>query len=212
VNARPVALAALLAVAALPTASHAAPRPKPKVCNLVVDPAGDSAPVASDAVDIVGGDIASDSRKLTAVIRLKKWADTEPTAPLGRVYQINLTGQGGETYAFMSYFTTPAGASFKYGYHDATTNVDTGTGTATGKVDPAKNEIRMTVPVGSLSQMGTGSFKSGARITGIEITVGRWLGAYASADVYGGFTSPADSAAAEKSYTGGSLSCVKVGS
>jgi hypothetical protein len=76
VTARPVLALGLLAAAAglAAPAASAAPRAKPPVCLLITDPAGDATVAGGqgpDAIDIVSADIATGSRSLMAVIRLR---------------------------------------------------------------------------------------------------------------------------------------------
>jgi hypothetical protein len=208
VNARLVAFASVVSLLAGPVVSQAAAKPKP-VCHLIPDAPDDTSPVPADSLELLSADIASDARRLTAVFRVKQLADTEPTAPLGRIYQVNLIGQGGTTYAFLSYFVTPAGGAFKYGYRSVG-SVDEAKGAATGKIDSARNEIRVTVPVAALSALpGVGSFKAGARITSIQVRLSRWHGAYVDDQTHGGVDSEADTALASRNYLGGTPSCVK---
>jgi hypothetical protein len=66
---RPIlAVAACAALAAATGVATAAPKP---VCNVVTDPKGDAAIVTQqDGLDVVSGDIASNAKTITAVIRL----------------------------------------------------------------------------------------------------------------------------------------------
>src|SRR5436309_3219817 len=99
---RSIACVALLAVALTAPSAMAAtkkkPAPKPKpVCHLIVDKASDSGPdtnaaggsaaassVYDSSLDIVGGDVASDGKTITAVIRVAKLTTSDSMAPLGR--------------------------------------------------------------------------------------------------------------------------------
>ncbi|MCA1824636.1 MAG: hypothetical protein ABR520_06945 [Mycobacteriales bacterium] len=193
----------LAAVMSMGTLSHAAA----PVCNLVVDDKGDGDAPAADALDIVSADIASDAKNITGVIRLAKYSANEGTAPLGVNYQIVFTGQGGDAYVFLALISVPNGNFFQYG-HNAGTN-DTGDGAATGVIDAAKSEIRITAPIAALSEHG--NFKPGAKITGINVVVARWIGAYVNDGAYAGLYGPGDAAEGAKAYVGGTKSCVVVG-
>jgi len=84
------------------TKKKPAPKPKP-VCHLVSDKPNDSGPdtnaaggsaaassVYDSSLDIVGGDVASDGKTITAVIRVAKLTTSDSMAPLGRQWQFTL--------------------------------------------------------------------------------------------------------------------------
>ncbi len=75
-----VLLTGLALTLAAPTASHAAKKAPPKVCNLVTDKTGDG---HNDYVDIVSADIATGKTELVAVLRVKTTTDpTDLLSPL----------------------------------------------------------------------------------------------------------------------------------
>lgn len=199
-------LLVVLAIA-LPTAPAYAKAAKP-VCNLVVDDSGDSAPAPDGSLDIKSADIASDSKKISAVIRLDGVpSGVDPAAPNGRVYTVQFTGQGGENHVFLTYVVTPAAAEAVYGHYDPSTNINSGDGAATFKV--VGNTVVLTTSIGNFSAYG--KFKPKAKITGIEVLVGRMMGAYVNSGLYGYNTQVADQASGSKSYVAGTRSCLKVG-
>lgn len=205
-----VLAAVVLATGAGVPAASAAPKKKlpPPVCNLLVDDKGDTIPVADNALDVLSADIASDSKKITTVIRLGGSPDgVNPTSPTGRTYHIEFFGQGGANPVFMSYIVAPNASAATYGHFDPATGINTGDGQATVKV--SGNNIFMTAPVGSFSSYG--KFKPGSKITGLSVTIGRMVGAYVDEGTYL-YNSPiADDAEGGKVYTAGARSCVKVG-
>lgn len=63
----------------------------PRLCRLMVDPAGDGTAFAGtpsrDSLDIVSGDIATGSRNLVAALRLKSFA-ADPSLAAGATYTV----------------------------------------------------------------------------------------------------------------------------
>lgn len=208
---RTAALAAVVVTAAVGVpAATAAPKKKtpPPVCNLLVDDKGDELPVPDASLDVLSADIASDTKKITGVIRLAgSPTGVDPLAPSGRTYHLEFTGQGGANPVFLSYLLAPNASSATYGYYDPATRINTGIAEAAVKI--VGNNIYMTAPVGAFSPYG--KFKSGAKISGLSVQTGRMVGAYVDAGTYA-YNSPiADSAEGAKVYTAGARSCVKVG-
>lgn len=205
---RTAALAALFIAASVGVGSaQAAKLPKP-VCNLLVDDKGDELPAPNGSLDVLSADIASDSKKITGVIRLAAAPQgVDPLAPTGKTYHLEFVGQGGADPVFLSYLVTPTAANATYGYYDPTTRINTGLGQATVKI--VGNAIYMTAPVGAFSPYG--KFKPGAKITGLSVQNGRMVGAYVDSGTYAYNSPVADSAEGGKVYTAGSRSCVKVG-
>ncbi|HEU0130017.1 MAG TPA: hypothetical protein VFQ85_03380 [Mycobacteriales bacterium] len=101
-----VLTASVLGLAASLTATaDAATAKKKPVCNLITDGTGDGgnrvtrAP-SSDALDIVGGDIATGKGTVVGVLRLKGYnLDSDPAAYLGFNWNLRFTIKG-TTYAF----------------------------------------------------------------------------------------------------------------
>jgi hypothetical protein len=222
--------AVLLVLALLPTgaatsalaATRAKPAPKP-VCNLVTDATGDSGidPVPGDANDdIVSADIASDGKKLTAVLRMAAMAQPDP-AVLGRALSMEFTAKGSENLLFLAARTYPTGTKYLFGYtaDDPNTGVTTRytIGEAVGSVDPAKKEVRITAPNAAFAPSGTKLVK-GTKLSALTASSDRIFGqgVVPSQEVggqrapLGGLTLRFDDATG-KSYVVGTLSCVKPG-
>ena len=192
------------------SAASAAPKKKlpPPVCNLLVDDKGDELPAPNGSLDVVSADIASDTKKITGVIRLAGAPTAvDPTAPTGKTYHLEFIGQGGTDPVFLSYLVTPTASNATYGYYDPTTRINTGIGQAQLKI--VGNTIYMTAPIGAFSPYG--KFKVGSKITGLSVQNGRMVGAYVDSGTYAYNSPVADSAEGGKVYTAGARSCVKVG-
>jgi len=173
-NAR-LAVVPLAAVLALSTAAVAAPT---KIaCNAIEDATGDTFAVRSqdqqgvygpqeDAFDIVTGDLASDGKTVTAVVRVKKFSRTVASSPAGVVMGVDfLVGSGTDIVSLKAVLIQGQPdrfeASFKAG--DAVANTpSTFVGTVTGVVDEAKNEVRIHAPVAMLSAFG--AIKKGTKL------------------------------------------------
>lgn len=215
-------LAALLAVSGL-TALPATAKPAPKpVCNLVVDDPDDATPsaaVPSDpSVDIVGGDFASNGRKLTGIIRLKGLVNPNPQAPFGQAYYVlfNVKGSADTLTLFAGLF--PTGNQFGYGYQgiDPQSGVNTSytLGNAVGAIKG--NEIRITADIAKFPQKAF--LKNGGQVVTLAADARRVYGqrVVPSQQVgparapLGGLTLTLDEADGRK-YTLGARSCVKIG-
>jgi hypothetical protein len=222
---RAVLLATSLAlVGCAGVASAAAPKAKP-VCNLVQDPAGDagvSPAPGADGDDIVSADIATDATTLTGVIRTAALADLDPQAPMGRSYFVEFSVKGSADVLFVSARTYPTGTKFVYGYSgvDPNTGVNTSytLGDATGVIDAAKKEVRISAPVKGLVDGAKAKLAPGAKLTALGAKVYRQggQGLVPSQQVgparvpLGGFNLLFDDAAGG-SYVMGTPSCVVVG-
>lgn len=217
--ARPVLALTLVASLSAAGAASAVTKPKPKpvkpVCNLIVDPSGDASlqpPLPSDdSLDIIGGDVASDAKNLTAVIRLKA-AAASPQAELGRHIEMTFDLAGAVAQVWIGYDSSAyGGQTFQYGLVGQGTGGSTSpTGNATGVVDTAKNEIRMTVPLASMNALGKA--KPGAKVSNIAITTAQIVGiAPNPSGAYANLPETVDDASATKNYVAGTPSCVKPG-
>jgi len=202
---RPAVTVAALACLAGGVTAHAAVA-KP-VCNLVTDPAGDAsvqAPLPSDdSLDILSGDVASNAKNVTTVMRLKNLSATSPVAQTGRNYYALFSIPGSANPVYFSLEEDATGQSFNWGdLEPGAGGVGTYTrkGDATGVVDTAKNEIRVTVPVSDLSALGKA--KPGTKITDLN---------FSTTAVLGVLVSDVDTADGSKSYVAGTASCVKPG-
>ncbi|HUR13003.1 MAG TPA: hypothetical protein VM097_00780 [Mycobacteriales bacterium] len=221
--------AIVLVVSLLPlgavTAAHAAKRPAPKpVCNLLTDPQGDAGidPVPGDANDdIVSADVASDGKKITAVLRMAAMAQPDP-AVLGRSLGLEFSARGSENTLFLAARTYPTGTKYLFGYTalDESTGVNTRytIGEATGSVDPAKKEVRITAANAAFAPSGT-KLPKGIKLSALTASADRIFGqgVVPSQEVggervpLGGLTLQFDEATG-KSYVVGTPSCVKPGS
>ncbi len=177
-------------------ASQAATAP---VCKLMTDAEGDVTAVQSKNLDIVSGDIASDSKNLTGVIRVAGLSSSDSTAPSGFGHQVRFNVDGGAVpfYFLASNEPSPIGSlTFEYGTVDG--NILTKVGDAVGVVDTKANEIRMSAPT---SVFGV---KAGSKITGMQAVTQRRFVVLLS----GGDSSAIDDT---KTYIAGTKSCVTPG-
>lgn len=195
--------------------AYAVTKPKPKpVCNLLTDPRDDAdgtfvatglLPASEDAVDIVSGDVAADAKFLTTVLRVKKLATSSPTAPGGLHWKVFVSVAGEEIYTQV---IAPLGGSpsFAFGHIDPATGTSARDGAATGVIDSAKNEVRVSIPIKSLPM----KVKTGTRIEfgPSDVNAGRYFGAPSGSPSLSDST---DVATSTKVYRAGTLSCVKPG-
>jgi hypothetical protein len=142
---------AVLLGALLAAPATGATRVRP-VCHLITDPRGDTAALAtphvpgSDTDDLLSADLASDGRRVTAVLRVAALQQPDPVAPTGRGYQFTFQVRGLRTTYFLAARTYPTGTSYTYGDFpdDAYVRV---LGHGTGTVNPATREVRVSAPV-----------------------------------------------------------------
>ncbi len=205
-------------------ASEAAkPKPKP-VCNLIQDATGDggASEVPGNASDdIVSGDVASDGKTITGVVRLAELAQPDPQSPLGRAYMMEFGVKGAESLLFLSARVYPTGTKYIFGYSgvDPNTGVNTSytLGDATGVVDVAKKEVRISAPNASFAPAGS-KLPKGAKLLAPTAKTMRVFGqgVVPSQQVgparapLGGLTLQFDDGSG-LGYTVGALSCVKPG-
>ena len=182
--------------------------PKP-VCNLVTDAKGDGTGFVvtdqdvlpnDDNLDLVSGDVASNAKQITAVIRTAAQAMSDPSAPTGRAYYANFTAGGKQLFLAVRLDATGAG-TYTGGYIDGTR---TTLGDATGVVDVEKKEVRITAPLSLFAPQA--ALKPGTKITDLNLLAQRYVGAAGP-----GATPSADDAVGGKAYTAGAPSCVVVG-
>lgn len=152
---------AALAVAAAVTLAGPLPAfagpPPATSCKLVKDDTGDTSSPAPDAaldaqLDITSADVATNTRNLTVVLRLANLADADPANPQGRVYEFDFTAR--EKNFIVMGALLPGGNTFGVYISDSRfeegksgARAATGIGEATGVVDPARKEVRMTAPL-----------------------------------------------------------------
>lgn len=198
----------VLATAVTGVSQAAAPK---KVCKLVSDSATDGA--RGDALEIISADVATNTKSLTAVIRVKKLAKSNPDAPTGQSWYIDWTVPGGKFPMAMSYAVSPTGESASVSYKDG--NLYRGaTGDVTKAVfDTVKNEIRMTAPLNAWAAEVGVTIKPKMKLSGLAVNAFWYVGAIVTTPAgttSGGSLQPGDDAAG-KPYVAGTPSCVTVG-
>lgn len=192
---------ALTAAATVAFGGAAAAAPAKPVCNLIADGTGDvTAPSAN--LDIVSADVASDAKKLTAVIRVAKLASSDGTAPTGVAYNFRFMLPGSTVRYYLLASAEPStigGTTFEFGTIE-TGNALTPLGDATGTFDLAKSEVRITAP----TSFGSVKIKPGTKLVSLQaLTQRRFVVLLSGAD-----STVIDES---KSYTAGTASCVKPG-
>jgi len=204
----PARLASAVALACTVMAAgvvSAAPRP---VCNLVVDSAGDAVldgrPHDDANLDILGADVASDGKRITAVLRLGGVDAIDPKAPFGRSVYLHFTTPGTKLPMYLSAGTDPAlGMLYDFG-----TVVGTGytsnnlTGTAIGSIDAAKKTITISAPADLGKLMAPGKSK---KLQSFQVRSTLLVGAARAGLVF-----DADDAKSKTTYVTGTPSCVAV--
>jgi hypothetical protein len=205
-------LALTVACTGLASAATKAAAPKPS-CNLLTDDKGDAHFLVSAApndpnLDIVSADVASDAKTFTAVLRLASFAGVDPQSPLGRGYYVQFEPPKADFPVYFNMETTPDGTRYTWG---DTETLATGNGSykkqgdATGVVDAAKGEIRISVPLADLASFV--KIRPGAKIANLTASATAVLGT----SVTGGLVATVDDGASAASYVAGSPSCVKPG-
>ena len=197
-----VATAAAASLSVL-AAGGALAAPKP-VCNLVKDEKGDAAIVSSQpALDIVTGDIATNAKNITAVIRLDGTpSGANAEAAGGTRYSFLFSPQGAENPQYLSALVPFVGEpTFRTG--QAVTD-DAGTTTYTNDTDQVEgvikdDEVTITAPLSAFASRA--SMKSGTKLSGLQVETFALVGV---------FLVPVDDAAG-KSYVVGTRSCVTPG-
>lgn len=221
--------AALIAAALLTTGVTAIADAGTTVCKLVKDVPGDAYaanPVlvgpTADSLDIVSADIASDAKTITGVVRVKKFARSDTSGPLGRVWYVQFNAKGAPGLLFLSAGLYPNKDEFSFGFLDMSTGVGSFAtlGSAKGVFDEAKNEIRISASIADMTKAKLGSLKPGSKFTGLLISARRFTGQNvvtrpaglpAAVPFIRGLVSEIDGATGGKTYTAGVKSCVKPG-
>lgn len=216
---RALLVTAVVAASAAAPAAHAAkPKPKPKpACNLVTDASGDVSNKfqgvdvfpADDGLDLVGADVASDAKNITAVIRLHNSPGSATVYAKRYIAQFKVAGQANPMV--LAAAITPTGTVYNFGWYGDGTATGTGfnySGTAaTGKVDGTV--ITVTAPLSAVAaEAMLGPIKPGAEIKTFSITANRRVPSYTGAP---GQVSVADDATGKGPYKAGQASCIKVG-
>ena len=224
------AIALAVATVAAPAADAApkkkAPKKPPPVCNLVVDPTGDTFLVRAadgtanepkeNGLDIVSADIASDAKNVAVAIRVKALGAAVQSSPQGVGFSFDFLLPSSEMQGSLR-------AVFIQGqpaYYEATVkdpsvpnSPSTFLALAKGATDAKKNEIRIWAPVSVFSSLGT--MKNGTVITPADdaATSGRAVPpspGMAGQPVATRFVF-ADVAGDGKAYKVGTSSCVPIG-
>ena len=211
-SARPLRLllAGSLAVS-LAAAGGALAAPAPS-CNLMTDPTGDASfldTVPNDAsLDIVGADVATDAKQLTGVLRVDKFSALSPTSPLGRGYYVLFNAPKAEFPIYLNVQITPDVTRYTWGTLETLPSGNgryTKQGDATGVVDAAKSELRITVPLAAIGAVT--KLAKGTKLSNLTASTTSVIGTSAS----GGLVATIDEASSSKPYFVGSPSCVKPG-
>ncbi len=223
-----LALAASLVLSSVAASGALAAPAKGKAkpaCNLIIDEKNDTFALRSqdsagafgpqeDALDIVSGDIASDGKVLTAVLRVKKMALTAGSSPAGLSFRVQFThcGVDEDTNLFLSGRSSAGGGTqvFTAGRRAITANVSTKLADAKGVFDVAKSEVRITAPLDVFKSVG-GGIKKGTKLQlgDLDQTASRFV---AVNPATGADTATfADVTRSVSSYTVGAPSCVVPG-
>jgi hypothetical protein len=164
-----VPVIALVAVA-VPSASAApkAPKAAPS-CNTIKDPAGDTFVARTqdqqakygpqeDGLDVISADLASDGKVVTAVVRIAALSRSITLSPTGLTTGIEFTiGASDSIVRLQAVLVTGQADRFEVTAiaGDALPNTPTTyVGEATGVVDLAKKEVRITAPAALLAPYG----------------------------------------------------------
>lgn len=200
-RARPVLVLAVLPALVLGGAAVAAPTKAKPVCNIITDPVGDTTG-PSNALDIVSGDVASNGKTFTAVIRTDELAETDVSSPTGIAWGLRFVSPKSELpYYLLATKPVDGPIEYSYGQVDGTSLVTLGT--AKGNFDVAKKEVRIHVPVKALG------LKPGTTITDLSAQGRRAYGDPGLAALY--MDADNSDASTSKPYRTNAPSCVKPG-
>ena len=204
---RPVLALGVCAALAAATGVAGAAAPAKPVCNLIADAKGDSGPVTNtDDVDIVSGDIASNAKTITAVLRLAgDPSSLNPLAPGGKAYYVSFLAPGSDQPQFLSASIDPTGAvTYETGYTEDVNGVGNQTPDPDAVSGSIKgNVITITAPVSAFSSRV--NVKPGKKLTGLSADVFALIGVAGT-----GLLANADNATGT-TYVTGAPSCVKPG-
>lgn len=200
-RARPVLALAVVPALLVGGAAVAAPTKAKPVCNIITDPVGDTTG-PSNALDIVSGDVASNGKTFTAVIRTYALAETDVSSPTGIAWGLRFVSPRSDLpYYVLATKPVDAPIEFSYGQVDGATLVTLGT--AKGNFDVAKKEVRIHVPVKALG------LKPGTTITDLSAQGRRVYGDPGLVALY--MDADSSDASTSKPYTTNAPSCVKPG-
>jgi hypothetical protein len=185
-----------------------------KTCNLVKDATGDVSNEYNgvgvfqpDAgLDLLGADVVSDSKNMTAVIRLAAEPGTATVYAKRYIAQVKVAGLANPLV--LAAAITPTGTAYSFGYYGTTT---TGTGynysatAANGKIEGKVITVSTSLAnVASMAELGV--IKKGAKINGFTLTANRRVPAFTQVT---GQVIVADDAFGKGSYFAGGPSCIK---
>lgn len=238
VNARPAVAAALVAALVVagsaeaatkkPVKKHVAPKPKP-VCDLVTDKPGDAngiqlglasqeptenAGPSDDVMDILSADVAANPTTITGVVRLKKLAATDTSAPSGINWSINFT-IGGVPFSLQAYADPTGAVSYTGSYVDPKLGGQLYAGNLNGTFDTKKSEIHISIPTDTIAKQA--AVTNGTLVTAInaaagpEVLVPEATGALGGGALLTDNPNTVDQTANGKDYKVGTLSCVTPG-
>lgn len=206
----------LIACGLSATANAAAKKPAVKpACNLVTDAKGDvsneyqgvNAFPADSGLDIVAADVASDTKNITAVIRLNATPGSATVYAKRYIATFNVKGLANPLV--LAAAVTPTGNTYSFGYYGTTT---TGTGynydptAATGSI--ADKVITVSTSLANVAaNTNLGAVKKGAKISGIIVTANRRVPAFTQVT---GQVVTADEATSKSVYYAGNPTCIKV--
>lgn len=187
----------------LPNAAAAAP-----ACNVVTDAKGDAkGPSGANndpVLDIVSGDVATNAKKITGVVRVDKLNESSANYPYGLTWRIDFTID--DTTYFMSAISDRNGLLAQTGYTDPVSGSGTIAGAATVVLDKSKNEVRITSSVQNFANRV--NIKPGMKLTAPAARTGAIL----SIPSVGNLRYPTvDTTDPGTTYQAGSASCVPVG-
>lgn len=197
---RTVVAASMVGAVAFTGGALAAPKDKP-VCNLITDPAGDTTGPSS-ALDLVSGDVASNGKTFTGVIRTAALAESDLSSPTGIAWGLRFTTPSSDLplYLLATKFNGSE-AEFTYGEVNGSRLMELGVGK--GVIDLAKKEVRIHVPTKGLG------VKAGSKITELQAQGRRATGNPNAVTLYTNADTSDPSTA--KPYTVNAGSCVKPG-
>jgi hypothetical protein len=173
VQARLALVPAIALIALVAPVADAAPKKVAPVCNTITDPAGDTFAARSqndppagsptygpqdDSLDVISGDLASDGKVVTAVVRIKKLSRSVQTSPTGITAAVGFLIGGGDTVVRLQAVLVSGQADrFEVSAippDNLPNQPSTYVGDVTGVVDLAKNEVRITAPAAMLAPYG----------------------------------------------------------
>lgn len=199
------------------TTAYAAPakaKPKPS-CNLVKDATGDvsnkyqgvDAFPADAGLDLVGADVVSDTKNITAVIRLAAEPGSATAYAKRYIAQVNVAGLANPL--ILAAAITPTGTAYSFGHYGpgtaGTPSFNYNATPAVGKVEGKLITISTSL-ANIASDTNLGVVKKNAKISGFSLTANRRVPAFTQVT---GQVIVADDALGKTPYYAGGLSCIK---